>query len=119
MYDVSGKLLKGIKSAYVNSLACVRLKGVERECFRIDRCVRQNLIMSPWLFNMYMDAVMKEVKIRMGKMGVRFLEEGREWRLLCLLYAYDLVLYSESEEGVKVMVRRFVEVLGGEEGGEV
>ena len=37
MYDVGGKLLNGIKSVYANSLACVRVKGCESECFRIDR----------------------------------------------------------------------------------
>ena len=31
MYDVSGKLLNGIKSMYGNSLACVRVKGSESE----------------------------------------------------------------------------------------
>ena len=30
MYDVIGKLLSGIKSMYVNSQACVRVKGDER-----------------------------------------------------------------------------------------
>ena len=29
MYNISGKLLNGIKSMYVNSLACLRVKGVE------------------------------------------------------------------------------------------
>ena len=33
MYNVDGKLLNGIKSMYANSLACVRVKGVESECF--------------------------------------------------------------------------------------
>ena len=42
--------------------------------------------------------------------GVRFLEEGREWRLLGLLYAYDLVLCGGSEEDMRVMVRRFAQV---------
>ena len=28
MYDVGGKLLSGIKNIYVDSLACVRVKGV-------------------------------------------------------------------------------------------
>ena len=32
--------------------------------------------MSPWLFNVYMDRGMKEVKMRMGRKGARFLEEG-------------------------------------------
>ena len=47
MYDVGGKLLNGIKSIYVNSLACVRVKGGERECFNINSDVRQRCIMSP------------------------------------------------------------------------
>ena len=46
VFDVSGKLLNQIKSIYVNSLACVREKEGEGECFRIDRGVRQGYIMS-------------------------------------------------------------------------
>ena len=45
-YDVGGKLLNGIKSMYVNSLACVRIKGGESACFRIVGGVRQGCIMS-------------------------------------------------------------------------
>ena len=36
IYDVDGKLLNGIKSRYVDSVACVRVKGHERECFRTE-----------------------------------------------------------------------------------
>ena len=36
MYDVGGKLLNGIKSMYINSLAYLRVKGSESEFFRID-----------------------------------------------------------------------------------
>ena len=32
---------KCIKSVYVKSLACVRVKGYESECFRIDSGVKQ------------------------------------------------------------------------------
>ena len=35
--------------------------------------------MSPWLFNVYIDGEMKEVKMRMGRKGVSILEDGREW----------------------------------------
>ena len=41
--------------------------------------------MSHWLFNIYMDAVM-EVKMGLGKRGVRFLDEKRveiTWPLVC------------------------------------
>ena len=46
MYDVVGKLLNGIKSMYVDSSACIRVKGGESEHFRIDSGVRQGCIMS-------------------------------------------------------------------------
>ena len=56
---MGGKLLNGIKSTYVNSIACFRVKRGESECFRIDSVVRKVCIMSPWFFKVYMDAVMK------------------------------------------------------------
>ena len=66
--------------------------------------------MSPWLFNVCMDGVMEEVKMGIGRKGVRFLEEGKEWRLPGLLYADDLVLCAELEKDLKTMVGWFVEV---------
>ena len=56
--------------------------------------------MSPWLFNVYMDAVI----MGMGRREVRFLEDGREWRLPCLMYVDDLVMCGESDEDVRAMV---------------
>ena len=43
--------MSGIKSIYVDSSACVRIKGGVSEQFGIDSGVRQGCIMSPWLFN--------------------------------------------------------------------
>ena len=77
--DVGGKLLNGIKSMYVKSLACVRIKGGENECFRIYSGVRQRCIMSPWVFNFYIDAVIKELKMGMGRKE----ESGDCWTLVC------------------------------------
>ena len=89
MYNVGGKLMNGIKSVYVNSLPCVRAKGGGNEGFRINSGVRQWCVMSPLALYVYMDVVM-ELKIGMGKRGVRFIEEKRKWRLPALLYADDL-----------------------------
>ena len=47
------------------------------------------------------------MKMGMGSMRVRFLEEGRKRRLPGLSYADDLVLCGESDKDLKVMVRRF------------
>ena len=72
------------------SLACVGIKGVDSECFRVDIGVRQGCIMSPWGFNVHMDAVMKEVKMGMGRIRGIYLEEERKGRLPGLLYVDDL-----------------------------
>ena len=104
MYYVNDKLLNWIKSMYINSLACVRIKECESERFKIESCMRQGCIMSPWLFNVYMDAVIKEVKM---EMGVRFLKEGR---LPGLLFVDDLVLCGKSEQDLKVILALFDEV---------
>ena len=51
-----------------------------------------------------------EGKMGMGRRGVRFQKEGRDWRLPGLLYADYLVLYGKSEEDLRPMVGRFAEV---------
>ena len=53
-----------------------------------------------------MNEVMKEVKIRLERRGVSFLEDGRDWRMPGLLYVEDLVQCGESW----VMVGRLAEV---------
>ena len=102
--------MNGINSIYVNNLDCVRVKWGESECFKIDSGVRQSCIMSPWLLNVYTDAGMKGVKMEVGKRGLRFQEEVREWRLTGFLYAKNLILFDGLEEDLRAMLRRFVEV---------
>ena len=53
--------MSGIKSMYVDSSVCVRVKGGDSERFRIDSGVRQGCIISPLLFRVHMDAKMKEM----------------------------------------------------------
>ena len=71
-------IVNGIKNINVNSLSSVRAKVCESECLRIDSGVRQGCIKSPSLLSVYIDAVMKKVKMGMEKKGVRFQKEGRE-----------------------------------------
>ena len=63
------------------------------EWFRIDSEVRQGCIMSPWLFNVYIDAVTKDENGE-GK-------KGRKWRLPSLLSADDLVLCGKLKNEAK------------------
>ena len=63
--------------------------------------------MSSWLLNMYVNAIMRKVKIEIGRVGLRFLEERRKCRLPILLYADSLVFCSESEGEMKMDGRMF------------
>ena len=72
-----GKLLSRIKSMY--NTVCVRIKEGDRGRFGIDSIVRQGCIMSLWLFNVYMDGLMKEIKRGMGRRG----ESGYCCPLVC------------------------------------
>ena len=103
-----------IDCIYVDSSACVKNKREESERFRVDSGVRQGCFMSSCLFIVYMDGEM-EVKMGMGKRGVRFLEDGREWKLPGLLYADDLVLCGESEEDLRAMVGGSLRCVGEED----
>ena len=43
--------------------------------------------MSPLFFDIYLDGLMKEVKVKIERMGVRSSEDGKEWRLPGFFYS--------------------------------
>ncbi len=56
---MGGKLLSAIKPFYEKASACVKISGETSEHFEIKVGFRQGCVMSPWLFNIYMDGVSK------------------------------------------------------------
>ena len=61
LYGIGGRLLRGVKSFYIGSKACVRVGNEVSEWFPVRAGLRQGCVMSPWLFNLYMDGVVREV----------------------------------------------------------
>ena len=57
MYGVGGKLLKAVQSFYADSRVCVRVGNDVSEWFPVNIGLRRGCVMSPWLFNVYMDGV--------------------------------------------------------------
>ena len=57
---IGGRLLRGAKSLYVGSKACVRVGNEVSEWFPVRVGLRQGCVMSPWLFNLYIDGVVRE-----------------------------------------------------------
>ena len=64
MYGVGGKFLKAVQSFYVDSRAWVGVGNDVSEWFPVNVGLRQGCVMSPWLFHIYMDGVVRDVNVR-------------------------------------------------------
>ncbi len=62
LYGLGGRLLKKAKSFYVNGRACVRVGNDVSNWFPVRVGLRQGCVMSPWLFNIYMDGKYENVR---------------------------------------------------------
>ena len=54
--------------------------------------------MSPWVFYVYMDAVMKEVEMGMGRMKMRLLEERGDCLVSCMQLTWFCVVSQGPED---------------------
>ena len=54
--------MTAIRSMYLGSQACVHVSGKMSGWFPIIQGVRQRCVMSPWLFNVFMDGIIRKVK---------------------------------------------------------
>ena len=67
VYGVGGKWLKAVQNFHIDSRAGVRM-GNDVRVVLVNVGLRQGCIMSLWLFNVYMDDVVREVNGRvLGK----------------------------------------------------
>jgi len=105
-YEIEDKVIEGIRSFYRNSRACVRINRMETSFFEVNNGLRQGCVMSPGLFNLFIDKVVRLME-REGK-GVRMRDQHDIWNVNMLLYADDVVLLSESQRDLKVLVDEFV-----------
>ena len=108
IYGIGGRVLSGIMSFYDEGRACVRVGNKVSESFEVKMGLRQGCVMSPWLFNIFMDGVVREVYTRVNQAGVKMSVRGeREWVLSQLLFADDTALVAESSEQLQCLVREF------------
>ncbi len=76
---MGGKLLEGIRSFYENTSASVQMNGELSESFNVEVGVRQGCMMSPWLFNIYMDGGIRVMKVRVWDFGARLNVVRLKW----------------------------------------
>ena len=74
LYGIGGRLLQGVKSLYVGSKACVRVGNEVSEWFLVRVGLRQGCVTLPWLFNLYIDGVVREVNARVLGRGLKLVD---------------------------------------------
>ena len=108
IYGIGGRLLRGVKSLHVGSKACVRVGNEVSEWFPVRVGLRQGCVMSPWLFNLYIDGVVREVNARVLGRGLKLVAGNEnEWELNQLLFADDTVVVADSEIKLCQLVTEF------------
>ncbi len=81
------------------------VNGELSESFSVEVGVRQGCIMSPWLFNIYMDGCIREMKVGVRDLGARLNVRGVEQPVVASLYADDTVMLDESEGMLQRIVK--------------
>ena len=95
---MSGKIVRIIRSMYVNTRAKYMLGDIESEWVQSKRGVRQGCILSPVLFALYTE----ELALRVKSLGVG-MKVGME-RLSILMYADDIIIMSESSDELQELL---------------
>ena len=101
---IQGNMLTIIKCLYDKVKCCVKYKGVLSENFQSDVGLMQGVTLSPLRFSLYAN----DLEINFVKDNCPSLEI-QEVSLFFLMYADDMVLFSESQEGLQHMLNTLSE----------
>ncbi len=88
----------------------MRVGGEFSENFAVEVGVRQGCVMSPWLFNFFMDGCMWEMKYRVVNTGAKLRLHGEVWSVVTCLFADDTMLLAESEGDLQRVGNEFCRV---------
>jgi len=97
---IKGKMWRVLNSFYSTVESCVRVDGFLTDWFRLDTGVRQGCVLSPLLYALFINGLVKELNsMNQGvKVGLRVK------RLGTLLYADDIVLLAEDAQSLQRML---------------
>ena len=94
---ISDQFIHVLKSLYSKVQCTAKINGFVTDWFNVSVGLKQGCILSPVLFNAFMDDLVQ--MIREQKKGVKY----GDLNVLILLYADDIVLLSNCEEGLQSM----------------
>ena len=104
-------LEKLLRNLYADQEATVRIGHGTIDWFQIGKGVCQGCILSPYLFNLYAEYIMRNPGLEETQAGIKI--AGRN--INNLRYADDPTLMAESEEGLKSLLMK-VKVESGKVG---
>ena len=93
---IDGQFYSLIKSLYSNSKCAIKQNNIRTDFFTYSKGVRQGCILSPLLFNIYINEITTLFKNTNSDPFI--LPNGTE--LSCLLYVDDLIILSKSKFGL-------------------
>jgi len=91
-------MFNAVKSLYSSVSSCVKVNSFYTEWFCVSGGLRQGCILSPLLFNLYLDDLVKYIKA--FNVGID-IGDGKICILLC---ADDIVLLASSETELQVLL---------------
>ena len=94
-----------LRNLYAGQEAIVRTGHGTTDCFQIEKGVHQGCILSPCLFNLYAEYIMRNARLNEAQTGIKI--AGRN--ISDLRYADDTTLMAESEEEPKSLLMKVKE----------
>ena len=99
---ISGHLTCLLRNLYAGQEATIRTGHDTTDRFQIGKGVCQGCILSPYLFNLYTEYIMQNVRLDEAKAGIKI--AGRN--INNLRYADDNTLMAESTEELKSLLMK-------------
>ena len=94
-----------LRNLYAVQEATVRTGDGTTDCFQIGKGVCQGCILSPCLFNLHSEYIMRNAGLEEAQAGIKF--AGRN--INTLRYAVDSTLMAQSEEEIKSLLMKVKE----------
>jgi len=91
-----------LRNFYTGQEATVRTGHGTTDCFQIGKGARQGCILSPWLFNLYAECIMRNAGLEEAQVGIKIARRN----INNLRYADDTTLLAESEEELKSLLMK-------------
>ena len=93
-----------LRNLYAGQEATVRTGHGTTAWFQIGKEVTQGCILSPCLFNLYAECIMRNAGLEEAQTGIKIAERN----INNLRYAADTTLMAESEEELKNLLMRVI-----------